>query len=493
MAITPLPASGIAAFYHATARLVAWLGSLPQSHSSQWAQNQDLADNTTWTSSSLTSLKTVHSQLLADYGCTEWAPPAADDANDAAAAQQRVDDDANARPLPIPPLNLLASMQARQDADEGNAAARASLPPQRHITTRIMHQWPQHQQTAANPPSRRAQEVHQLHCPQSMPMLTDDSALRRDMPQRNDESEDALNKHRISFSPAGAVWGKMGQAWLSDSRKFRGGASHTQTLTQSDYVAFFCQFFGYTDNPTLAPIAQEPCRCQRYRHDSDHINCCHYHSGNWYRAHEHVLRALMGIFRAAGYSSSIKSLPTSDGHRRADLHVVGAHLMGKDDLMVDVTVRHDFIGDARDVLRHGTLRNPDRPDQPLNEAAADKIRSYREPYSRNRSLAFLPACMSTSGRIHSEFLRLLYFLADKQASDYFTALGYEPPKEEYCHRRGVYFYQHRCTIGLACAQAVAIRGAPHVARRHAAVPRALQLRVALNDWDRNDVHERVRA
>ena len=63
--------------------------------------------------------------------------------------------------------------------------------------------------------------------------------------------------------------------------------------------------------------------------------------------------------------------------------------------------------------------------------------------------------MSTSGRIHSEFLRLLYFLADKQASDYFTDLGYEPHKEEYCHRRGVYFHQHRCTIGLACAQAVA--------------------------------------
>ena len=39
-------------------------------------------------------------------------------------------------------------------------------------------------------------------------------------------------------------------------------------------------------------------------------------------------------------------------------------------------------------------------------------------------------------------------------------LGYEPHKEEYCHRRGVYFHQHRCTIGLACAQAVAIRGAP---------------------------------
>ena len=53
LAITPLPASGIVAFYHATARLVAWLGSLPQSHSSQCAQNQNLAYSTTWTSSSL--------------------------------------------------------------------------------------------------------------------------------------------------------------------------------------------------------------------------------------------------------------------------------------------------------------------------------------------------------------------------------------------------------------------------------------------------------
>ena len=107
-------------------------------------------------------------------------------------------------------------MQARQDEDEGNAAARASLPPQRQITARIMRQWPQHLQTAANPSPRRAQDVHQLHCPQSAPTLAEDSALRRNMPQRNDKSEDALKRHRISFSPAGAVWGKMGQAWIPD-------------------------------------------------------------------------------------------------------------------------------------------------------------------------------------------------------------------------------------------------------------------------------------
>ena len=106
------------------------------------------------------------------------------------------------------------------------------------------------------------------------------------------------------------------------------------------------------------------------------------------------------------------------------------------------------------------LRNPDRPDQILEQAAAEKIRQYRNPYRNNRAVAFLPLCMSTSGRIHDEFLRLLYFIANKQASDYFTDLGYEPHKEEFCHRRGVYFHKHRCAVGIACAQAVAIRSSP---------------------------------
>ena len=51
LGLTPLPASGLAAFYSATARLVSWLGSLPQSHSSHWVCDQDLAECNTWTSS----------------------------------------------------------------------------------------------------------------------------------------------------------------------------------------------------------------------------------------------------------------------------------------------------------------------------------------------------------------------------------------------------------------------------------------------------------
>jgi hypothetical protein len=47
--------------------------------------------------------------------------------------------------------------------------------------------------------------------------------------------------------------------------------------------------------------------------------------------------------------------------------------------------------------------------------------------------------------IHGEFLRLLFFLSNKHADDYFAALGYEAHKEEFCNRRGVFFHRNRCT------------------------------------------------
>jgi len=75
---TPLPASGMSAFYSATAHLVSWLRSLP--HASEWVAGQNLADPTTWNSSALQTLKQLHGKLLTHYNCTEWAQPLADDA-----------------------------------------------------------------------------------------------------------------------------------------------------------------------------------------------------------------------------------------------------------------------------------------------------------------------------------------------------------------------------------------------------------------------------
>ena len=83
-------------------------------------------------------------------------------------------------------------------------------------------------------------------------------------------------------------------------------------------------------------------------------------------------------------------------------------------------------------------------------------------------------------------MRLLFFLANKRADDYFQDLGY-PHKQEFCHRCSAFFQQHQCTIGMACAQGVALRGAPTTERRHVAAPVNLPpLNMAYNEYDNED-------
>jgi hypothetical protein len=182
-------------------------------------------------------------------------------------------------------------------------------------------------------------------------------------------------------------------------------------------------------------------------------------------AHYHVLRVLERIYNDAGFATTHKRLLTSEGNRRADLEIRNIHMTQQTDLLVDVTIRHNFIGAGHIRQTQGQLRNPDNPDHILESAAADKFRNYRDTCRRNRHVAFL-ACMSTSGRNHGQLLRFTFFLSNKQADDYFAALGYQTHKQEFCHRRSVFSQQNRGTIGLACAQAVALRGAPTIARRH---------------------------
>jgi hypothetical protein len=119
----------------------------------------------------------------------------------------------------------------------------------------IMKKWLLHEQMLRNPPTDRMRDVHMLHHTQSVPMLDENSALRGNMPQRNDE--EGGKQPRLSFSPAASVWGQMGRAWTTDGRN---APRTTESITEKDYVAFFHQFSGLTNNPALAPFANVPCR-----------------------------------------------------------------------------------------------------------------------------------------------------------------------------------------------------------------------------------------
>ena len=76
--------------------------------------------------------------------------------------------------------------------------------------------------------------------------------------------------------------------------------------------------------------------------------------------------------------------------------------------------------------------------------------------TRLSSLSLPYACRHL-GRLHGEFVRLLYILAHRRAVRFFATLDYEPCYEELCQRRGAFFFQHRARIGLAGAQANALR------------------------------------
>ena len=79
-------------------------------------------------------------------------------------------------------------------------------------------------------------------------------------------------------------------------------------------------------------------------------------------------------------------------------------------LVLDLRIAHDRVGSSADPTFNGHLRYPNNLDRSLNEAATDKIRKYRADYNNNppSAVSFMPPIPSTSGRLHSEFIRLLF-------------------------------------------------------------------------------------
>ena len=83
---------------------------------------------------------------------------------------------------------------------------------------------------------------------------------------------------------------------------------------------------------------------------------------------------------------------------------------------------------------------------------------YRDWYAKRKGTTydFLPCDMTSSGRIHGEFLSLLYILAHCRTTKYFESLGDDDPGVD-SFTWSQFFWQHRAVIGLANAVDVARR------------------------------------
>jgi hypothetical protein len=94
-------------------------------------------------------------------------------------------------------------------------------------------------------------------------------------------------------------------------------------------------------------------------------------------------------------------------------------------LVLDLHIDHDRFGSSSDPSLNGHLHYPIDIDKSLNEATAHKIREYRADYNNNppRTVSFMTAITSTSGRLHSEFIRLLFLQAHRETDRFFSASG----------------------------------------------------------------------
>jgi hypothetical protein len=95
-----------------------------------------------------------------------------------------------------------------------------------------------------------------------------------------------------------------------------------------------------------------------------------------------------------------------------------AHSGAKKDpvpLVLDLRLSHDRFVSSSDPTLNGRLHYNDI-DKSLNEDVNNKIRKYRPDYNNNpsNSVAFMPGIVGTNGRLHSDFIRLLFLQTHRE-------------------------------------------------------------------------------
>ncbi len=101
-----------------------------------------------------------------------------------------------------------------------------------------------------------------------------------------------------------------------------------------------------------------------------------------------------------------------------------ANEMGPVSLVLDLLIAHERFGSRSDPSLNGHLHYPNDIGRSLNETVTDKIRKYHTDYNNNtpNGISFMPAITGT-GRLHSEFVRLLFLQAHRETDRFFAASG----------------------------------------------------------------------
>ena len=128
-------------------------------------------------------------------------------------------------------------------------------------------------------------------------------------------------------------------------------------------------------------------------------------------------------------------------------------------MVFDLSIAHDRFGSSSHVQQNGCLSHPQDLDAPLRIAAQRKIAAYQQQYADN-NISFLPAIVSTSTRMHGEFLRLLFLQAHRETEAHFIATGMSSQNinpEALRFKRAAFYNGLKSKVGRAAAKAAALR------------------------------------
>ncbi len=154
-----------------------------------------------------------------------------------------------------------------------------------------------------------------------------------------------------------------------------------------------------------------------------------------------------------------------------------ANAAGPVPLVLDLHIAHDRFGSSSDPSLNGHLHYPNDIDKSLNESVSDKIRKYRTDYNNNPPtvVSFMSVVPNTSGRLHSEFVRLLFLQTHRETDRFFTTSGVHlaHSTSEFFHfRRVACSTQLKSRVVLTLAKSATLRimlnigGTPITSKSH---------------------------
>jgi hypothetical protein len=134
------------------------------------------------------------------------------------------------------------------------------------------------------------------------------------------------------------------------------------------------------------------------------------------------------------------------GQDCGDIELAGSltNSVGTVPLVLDLRLVHDRFGSSSDPTLNGRLHYNDI-DKSLNEDTNDKIRKYHADYNNNppNSVMFMPDIPGTNGRLHSDFIRLLFLQVHRETDHFFAASGVQ---SEQSNLGATYFHFRRAVV-----------------------------------------------